>query len=86
MLVLTPIEEETWPDALAVLVMVHPIRPSEGDNNYIAVVLNATMCHMELYTSAQERGLQFPNRFADDGEDVIDAFNTMEAAMEHVVV
>ena len=48
--------KETWPDALAALLVVHPIRLEEGDD-YIAVVLNATMCHMELYASAQEKGL-----------------------------
>ena len=42
------------------------------------------MCHMELYAGAQEKGLQFPNRFADESEDVIDAFKTVEATIEQV--
>ena len=84
LLALTPIHKKTWPDALVALVMVHPIRPGEGEDDYIAVILNTTMCHKELYAGAQEKGLQFPNVFVDDGEDVIDAFKTLEAAMEQV--
>ena len=82
LLALTPIDKETLPNALAALVMVHLIRPGEGKDDYIAVILNATMCHMELYAGAQEKGLQFPNKFADDGEDVIDTFKIVETAME----
>ena len=82
LLALTPVEEETWPNALAALVVVHPFRPGKREDDYIAVVLDATMCHMELYAGAQDRGLQFPDGFADDGEDVIDAFKIVEAAME----
>ena len=81
-LALIPVYKEIWPDALAALVVVHPIRPGKGEDDYIAVVLNATMCHMELYIGAQVKGLQFPNRFADNGDDVIRAFKTMEATME----
>ena len=84
LLALTPIYEEMWPHVLATLVVVHLIRPGEGEDDYIIVVLNATMCYMQLYAGAQEKGLQFPNGFANDGEDVIDAFNTMEAPMEQV--
>ena len=55
LLALTLVEEKMWPDALATLVVVHPIRPREGEDDYIAVVLDATMCHMELCADAQER-------------------------------
>ena len=82
LLALNPIYEETWPDALANLVVVHPIRFGEGEDDYIAVVLNATMWHMELCADAQKKSLQFPNDFVDDDEDVIDTFKIVEAAME----
>ena len=39
---------------------------------------------MELYTRAQDKGLQFPNGYANDEEDVICAYTTIEAAMEQV--
>ena len=57
LLALTLVYEETWLDALAALVVVHPIRPTEGEDDYITIVLNATMCHIELYADAQEKGL-----------------------------
>ena len=81
LLALVPVDEETWPDALAAVVVLHLIRPGEREDDYIAIILNATMCHMELYAGAQEKGLQFPNEFVDDNED---AFKTMESAMEQV--
>ena len=84
LLALIPVDDKMWPDALAALVAVHLIRPGDGDDDYIAVVLDATLCHMELCAGAQERGLQFPKGFADECEDVMVAFNTVEAAMEQV--
>ena len=84
LLALTPVNEKTWLDALAALVVVYLIRPSKGDDDYIAVILDATVCHMELCASAQERGLQLSEGFADDCEDVIIAFKTVEAAIEQV--
>ena len=63
---------------------MHPIRSGEGEDKYIAVVINAKLCHLELCAGVQDKGLQFPNRFADDDEHIIDAYTTMEAAMEHV--
>ena len=82
LLALTPIDDEMWPNTLAALVVVHPIRP--GDDDYIVVVLDATLCHMELCARDQERGLQFPKGFANECEDVMVAFNTVEATMEQV--
>ena len=66
------------------LLAVHPIRPSKGEDDYIVVVLDAKFCHMELCAGAQDKGLQFPNGYADDEEDVIYAYTTVEAAMEQV--
>ena len=65
LLVLTPVDNDIWLDAMAALVVVHSIRPGDGDDDYIAVVLDATLCHMELCVGAQERGLQFHEGFAD---------------------
>ena len=85
LLALAPVDDEMWLDVLAALVTVHPIRLGDGDDDYITVVLDATLCHMELCAGAQKRGLQFPEGFADECEDVMVAFSTVEAAMEQVM-
>ena len=48
LLALAPVDDNMWPEALAALVAVHPIRLGDGDDDYIAVVLDATLCHIEL--------------------------------------
>ena len=67
------------------LLAVHPIWPGDGDDNYIAVILDTTMCHMELCVEAQEKGLQFPDGYAKDGDDILVAFGTVEAARNQVI-
>ena len=83
-LVLTPVDDDMWPDALAALVAVHLIRAGDGEDDYIAVVLDAILCHMEMCAGAQERGLQFLEGYVDDCDGVIFAFTTVEATMEQV--
>ena len=39
-------------NALVALLVVHPIRPGDGEDNYIAVVLNVKLYHMELWAGA----------------------------------
>ena len=85
LLALVPVDDEMWPDALAALVAVHPIRPGDGDDDYIAVILDTTLCHMELCVGAQKRGLQFLKGFVDECEDVMVAFNTVKAVIEQVM-
>ena len=63
---------------------MHPIRAGDGEDDYVAIVLDATLCHMEMYAGAQERGLQFPEDFAEDYEEVLVAFSFVEASMEQV--
>ena len=84
LLALTSTADKWWANALAALIGVHPICPSKGKDDYIVVVLDAKYYHMELCAGAQEKGLQFPNGFTDDDEDVVYAYTTMEAAMEQV--
>ena len=85
LLALSEVTDELFPFALVALLAVHLIRPGDGDDNYIAVVLDATMCHMELCAGAQERGLQFPNGYAEDGDDVLVTFGIVEAARDQVI-
>ena len=84
LLALTSTADERWANALAALLMVHLIRPGKGEDDYIAIVLDAKFCRMELYAGAQDKGLQFPNGFANDDEDVIYAYTIVEAAMDQV--
>ena len=86
LLILARVDDEMWPDALEALVAVHSIRPGDGDDDYIVVVLDATLCHMELCAGAQERGLQFPKGFADECEDIMVAFSTIKVGMEQVMM
>ena len=71
LLAMSEVTDKLFLFALVAFFVVHPIRPSDGDDDYIAVVLDATMCHMELYAGAQERGLQFVDGYAKDGNDVL---------------
>ena len=82
LLALSEVTDEVFPFALVALLAIHSIRPDDGDDDYIAIVVDATMCHMELCTGAQERGLQFPDGYAEDGDDVLVAFGTVEAARD----
>ena len=85
LLALSEVQDELFSFALVALLAVHPIRPGDGDDDYIAVVLDATMCHMELCAGAQERGLQFPDGYAEDGDNVLVVFGTVEAARDQVI-
>ena len=84
LLALKEVQDEFFPFALAALVAVHPIRAGDGEDDYVAVVLDATLCNMEMCAGAQERGLQFPEGFAEDCDEVLVAFSSVEAAMEQV--
>ena len=84
LLALTSTTNDKWTDALAAFLVVHPIWLGEGEDEYIAVVLNTKFCHMVLCIGAQDKGLQFSNGFTDDNEDVIDSYTTVEAAMDYV--
>ena len=48
LLAMSKLKDEVFAFALVALLVVHPIRPGDSDDDYIAVVLNATMCHMDL--------------------------------------
>ena len=81
---LREVQDEFFPFALAALVAGHPIRAEDGEDNYVTVVLDATLCHMEMCAGAQERGLQFSEGFAIDCDEVLVAFSSVEASMEQV--
>ena len=85
LLAMSEVKDKLFPFALVALLAVHPIRPGDGDDDYIAVVLDATMCHMDLCAGAQDRGLQFANGYAKDGDDVLVAFGIVEAARDQVI-
>ena len=43
------------------------------------------MSHMDLCAGAQERGLQFADGYAEDGDDVLVTFGIVEAARDQVI-
>ena len=85
LLAMSKIKDEMFAFALVALVAVHPIKAGNGDDDYIAVVMDATLCHMDLCAGAQERGLQFADGYAEDGDDVLVAFSTVEVARDQVI-
>ena len=85
LLAMSEVKDELFAFALIALLAVHPIRPGDGDDDYIAVVLDATMCHIDLCAGTQERGLQFADGYVEDHDDVLVAFGTMEAARDQVI-
>ena len=84
LLALREVKDEFFAFVVAALVAVHPIRAGDRENDYVVVVLDAILCHMEMCAGAHERGLQFPEGFAEDCEEVLVAFSCVEAAMEQV--
>ena len=84
LLALTSTADKWWANNLVVLIVVHSIWPGEGEDDYIVVVLDAKYCHIELYVGAQDKGLQFTNGFANDDENVVNSYTTVEAAMDQV--
>ena len=51
-LVLREVQDDFWPFTLAALVVVHPIQAGDKEDDYVAVVLDTTLCHMEMCTGA----------------------------------
>ena len=84
LLALREVKDELFAFAVAALVAMHPIWAGDGEDDYVVAVFDATLCHMEMCAGAQERGLQFPEGFAEDCEEVLVAFSSVEAAMEQV--
>ena len=85
LLAMSEVKDEVFAFALVALLAVQPIKAGDGDDDYIAVVMDATMCHMDLCAGAQEKGLQFADGYAEDGDDVLVAFSTMEVARDQVI-
>ena len=52
LLAMSEVTDELFAFALVALLAVHPIRLGDCDDDYITIVLDATMCHMDLYAGA----------------------------------
>uniref|UniRef100_A0A7I4DF76 Uncharacterized protein n=1 Tax=Physcomitrium patens TaxID=3218 RepID=A0A7I4DF76_PHYPA len=81
---LKSVEDDVVPNAVAALLEVYPVRVGEGEDDYIAVVLDASLCHHELCLGEHDKDVQFSNGFAEEQEDVLDAFLTVEAERDRV--
>ena len=64
---------------IATFLGVHPVRVEKWEDNYIAVVMNTKLCHHEICIGVHNTNIQFPNRFAKEEEDVLNAFRIVEA-------
>ena len=85
LLAMSEVKDEVFAFALVAFLAVHPIKAGDGDDDYIAVVMDATMCHMDLCAGVQERGLQFADGYAEDHDDVLVAFRTVEVARDQAI-
>ena len=85
LLAMSEVKDEVFAFALVALLAVHPIKAGDGDDDYIAVVMDATLCYMDLCAGAQEGGLQFADGYAEDGDDILVAFSTVEVARDQAI-
>ena len=76
--------DNDWSDIVAALLVVHPIQADEEEDDYIAVVLNAKLRHHKMCANALDKGVEFANGFADDEEDVLLTFMTIEAVRDQM--
>ena len=51
-LAMSEVKDEVFAFALVALLAVHLIKAGDGDDDYIAVVMDATLCHMDLCAGA----------------------------------
>ena len=79
LLTIVSIEDEKWSDTVVALLAEQFVRVEDGDNDYIAVVMNARLCHHDMFFGTQDKGIHFPNNFAEEAQDVLDAFRRVEA-------
>jgi hypothetical protein len=66
--------DSIWDDAMAALIAVHPMVEGDGDDDFIAIMLNAKLCYHACYAGANDKGMQFASGFAEEAEDVVFAF------------
>jgi hypothetical protein len=71
--------DSIWDDAVATLIAVHPVVERDGEDNHIAVIMNAELCHHACCAGANDKGMQFASGFAEEAEDVVFAFRDVNS-------
>jgi hypothetical protein len=67
----------TWPEAIAALFAVHPVTKVDGEDDHIAVILNAKLCHHSCCAETNDKGMQFADGFVEAVEDVLFVFQDL---------
>jgi hypothetical protein len=66
--------DSIWDDAIVALIAVHLVVEGDGEDDHIAVIMNAKLCHHACCTGANDKGMQFASGFAEEAEDMVFAF------------
>jgi hypothetical protein len=68
-----------WDDAVVALIAVHPVVEGDGEDDHIAVIMNAKLCHHACCAGANDKGMQFASGFAEEAKDVVFAFRDVNS-------
>jgi hypothetical protein len=71
--------DSIWDDAVVALVVVHPVVEGDGEDDHIAVIMNAKLCHHACCAGANDKGMQFASGFAEEAKDVVFAFRDVNS-------
>jgi hypothetical protein len=71
--------DSIWEDAVAALIAVHPVVEGDGEDDHIAVIMNAKFCHHTCCTGANDKGMQFASGFAEEAEAMVFAFRDVNS-------
>jgi hypothetical protein len=71
--------DSIWDDAVVALIAVHPVVEGDGEDDHIAVIMNAKLCHHACCAGANDKGMQFASGFAEEAEDVVFAFRDVNS-------
>ena len=82
LLMFTIAVDKKWIHAVAAFFAIHLVQVGEKEDDYIGMVLIAKLCHHNLCFGTQDKGIQFFNNFANEEEDVLDAFRIVEVTWD----
>jgi hypothetical protein len=71
--------DSIWDDAVVALIAVHPMVEGDGEDDHIAVIMNAKLCYHACCAGANDKGMQFASGFAEEAEDVVFAFRDVSS-------
>jgi sRNA-binding protein len=71
--------DSIWDDAVVALIAVHPMVEGDDEDDHIAVIMNAKLCHHTCCAGANDKDMQFTSGFAEEAEDVVFAFRDVNS-------